>query len=248
MASPVKHAILCLLIDEPDLVDSQLPRSSTTTANKRGRPRSSSDEIAAKRAPVLYAAGQLLADTHSSAMTVDQLIRAAGVSRPTFYRWFPHGIEQVIEQLIEQANRDLVLRLLTVAALPTGIEQRIEAGIHAYFAWCVELGAVTYGIYREGFDEQSPAYRYRQQTLSIVIELFKQQAQALKLASISDLYIETMVSWIESAAMVLCRRYPIDPADAHAQATLTTQMFLSTLTRSFPTWNQTTPSDPLSAE
>lgn len=196
---------------------------------RRGRPRVSGDALAARRAGVLAAAGPLLAERHSRDITVELLIQAAGTSRPTFYRWFPGGIEQVIEMLIAEANEDLVARIVAVVAAGGGLDARVSAGIRAYFDWCVERGPVVYGIYREGFDERSPAWRYRQQTIENMVAVLGQQAQALGFVEVTRLMIETLVSWIETAAVVLFRHYPFSREEADEQCRRTMQMSLAML-------------------
>ncbi|MDF1779815.1 MAG: TetR/AcrR family transcriptional regulator [Alcanivoracaceae bacterium] len=200
---------------------------SKTESRQRGRPPVSGDALAERQAGVLSAAGQLLAEKTSSDITVEQLIQVAGTSRPTFYRWFPGGIEQVVEMLIARANQDLIGRIVSVVAETSGLEQRIEAGVRAYFEWARDMGPVTYGIYREGFDEASPAWRYRQQTIATVVGIVRQQAEALGFAHLSELSIETLVSWIESAGATLFRHYPVQAEQIEEQRWLTTEMFLA---------------------
>ncbi|MBQ0779455.1 MAG: TetR/AcrR family transcriptional regulator [Thalassolituus oleivorans] len=202
--------------------------SRQVSTRSAGRPRIGGSELASKRAIVLSAVGKLLAERHSSDITVQHLIQTVGTSRPTFYRWFPGGVEQAVEMLIIQANDELVTRIFGVLVNATSIEERIKMAIRAYFDWCVDQGPVAYGIYREGFDESSPAWRYRRKTIDTVVQLMTAQAKTMGLTDVTTLSIETMVSWIESAGMVLCRHYPVNKEDADAQNTLTTDMFLAT--------------------
>ena len=205
---------------------------------RRGRPKSSDDQIASKRAPILNAAAQLLSEMHSNAITVDQLIELAKISRPTFYRWFPNGVEQVIEYLISEAHLELMRRLQSVLAQHEQIEDKIREGISTYFQWCVDLGPVIYGIYREGFDEKSSAYRYRMQGRQFTITLFQYYVDAINIENIHPMSIETMVSWIESAAITLCAHAPIQSGQAQMQTKLTTAMFIGTVDSISPTWRQ----------
>lgn len=187
------------------------------------------DQLASRQAGVLEAAGKLLAEKTSADITVEQLIQSAGTSRPTFYRWFPDGIEQVLDMLIARANQDLMLRIISVVDQPNDLPRKIEAGIQAYFDWGKEMGPVTYGIYREGFDESSPAWKYRQQTLTAINNMMSDQANELGFDYVSDLAIETLVGWVESAGATLFRNYPVSAKAIEDQRWLTTQMALSML-------------------
>ncbi len=204
-------------------------QDKTKKVAQRGRPPVTGSALAARQGSVLKAAGDLLAGLSSSDITVEQLTQAAGTSRPTFYRWFPGGIEQVVEMLIMQANQDLMTRIIAVTSSGAAAPQLIEEGIRAYFDWGSEIGPVVYGIYREGFDEKSPAWRYRQQTIGAVTRIIRQQSSVLGFDHVSDLYIETLVGWIESAGATLFRHYPVAPGALEEQRELTTRMLLAML-------------------
>lgn len=195
----------------------------------RGRPRIAGDELTARQAPLLTAAGRLLAGRASGDISVELLLQETGASRPSFYRWFPGGMEQVFDQLIAKANSDLVLRLMTAVSRCNTGEERITAGVRAYFDWGLEQGPVVTGIYREGFTEGSIAQRYRQQTLNVAILLINQQAEGLGLTALPPRLIETLVGWIETAGAVVFRHYPLNPADVEEQCALTTRMCLAAL-------------------
>lgn len=195
----------------------------------RGRPRIAGDELTARQAPVLEAAGRLLATRASSDISVELLLQETGTSRPSFYRWFPGGMEQVFEQVIAQANSELVHGLMAEVARADNAESRIRAGIRAYFDWGLAQGPVVTGIYREGFTEGSTAQRYRRQTIDSSIALIGSQAAGMGLSPIPPQIIETLVSWVEAAGAVVFRNYPVNKADADRQCELTTRMFLITV-------------------
>lgn len=201
--------------------------SESSRPRSRGRPRIAGDTLAARQAPVLLAAGRLLASHASGDISVEMLLQETGTSRPSFYRWFPGGMNQVLEQLIANANGDLVNRLLHVVAHCEGTEARIRAGIRAYFAWGLEQGPLLAGMYREGFTEGSIAQRYRRQAVDAVILLIGSQAQGIGLATVPPRQIETLVSWVETAGALVFRHYPVSAEDVERQCALTTRMFLT---------------------
>ncbi|MEZ4329546.1 MAG: TetR/AcrR family transcriptional regulator [Polyangiales bacterium] len=191
---------------------------------RRGRPPIGGRDLAEKQAGVLDAAGRLLGERSSSDITVDLLVQEAGTSRPTLYRWFPRGIEQVMEMLYERASADLMARIVTVVASDGDEDERIEAGICAFFDWGLAMGPLAFGFYRECFEVDSLAHRYRQRIVSAIIAVIRSQANLGGFEHASDLEIETLVGWIESAGGTLFRRYPVSRADADRQVWLTTQM------------------------
>ncbi|PTQ89394.1 TetR/AcrR family transcriptional regulator [Agitococcus lubricus] len=202
---------------------------SDNNPRQRGRPRIAGSALIARQTPVLLAAGRLLATRQSSEISVELLLQETGTSRPTFYRWFPQGLEQVFETLIAKANADLVIRLVSEVAKCEQAEARIRAGVRAYFDWGLEQGSVVTGIYREGFTTGSIAQRYRQQSINVAIGLIEQQAQALGLPHIPLRVIETLVNWVETAGAVVFRHYPVSREEVDQQCEMTTHMFLAML-------------------
>jgi AcrR family transcriptional regulator len=175
----------------------------------------------------LDAAGRLLATRPSGEISVELLLQEAGASRPSFYRWFPGGMDQVFDQLIAKANSELVNGLVTEVARCDNTESRIRAGIRAYFDWGLAQGPVVTGIYREGFTDGSIAQRYRRQTIDSAIALIGSQAAGMGLPTTPPHLIETLVSWVETAGAVVFRHYPVDRATVDQQCELTSRMFLT---------------------
>jgi TetR/AcrR family transcriptional regulator len=192
----------------------------------RGRPPVRGSALDARRASVLTAAARLVGDMDSRYLSVEQLIQAAGTSRPTFYRWFPGGLPQVMELLIAEANADLLNRIMIVIRLNLPLEERVTLGIARYFDWARGTGPLAKAIYREAFDSASPACRYRRQTLTSVKQLFLQEAKRIGLMHVTPLMVETLIGWIESAMFTLMQYYPVSEQQAAEQARLTATMVL----------------------
>ncbi len=196
------------------------------TSRQRGRPRVTGAVLSARQEPVLAAAGRLLATRQSSEISVELLLQESGTSRPTFYRWFTGGMDQVFDLLIAKANTDLIVRIVSAISSSDGFEARICAGVRAYFDWGVAHGPVVSGIYREGFTEGSIAQRYRQQTVDLSISLVNREAAALGLTALPTRLIETLVGWVETAGAMVFRHYPVSKTVVDQQCELATQMFL----------------------
>lgn len=197
-----------------------------TRGGRRGRPPVAGEALARKRRTVLRVIADLLGDVPANELPVEQVIRAAGTSRPTFYRWFPGGMEQAIEMLVAQANEDLMARILAVVGSSADTPTRVREGVKAYFDWAVAMGPLARAIYREGFDSASPAWRYRQTTLEAVYQLMMAEASRLGLVGVSPLVVETLVGWVESAMVALMRHHPVSDEQVASQAHFTSSMFL----------------------
>ncbi|MCC1495874.1 TetR/AcrR family transcriptional regulator [Alcanivorax sp. 1008] len=195
-------------------------------ANRRGRPPVTGEALARKQETVLRAVADLLGEVPANELSVEQVILAAGTSRPTFYRWFPGGLEQAVEMLVASANEDLMARILSVLGTTSDTPTRVNAGVQAYFDWAVAMGPLARAIYREGFDSTSPAWRYRQATLEAVYQIMTREASRLGLRDVMPLEVETLVGWLESAMVVLMRQHPISDDVVARQARFASAMFL----------------------
>jgi AcrR family transcriptional regulator len=69
---------------------------------RRGRPR---DE--ASRQAILHAASDLLEERGYLQLTIEEIAAAAGVGKPTIYRWWPSKAELVIEAYLSRADARL---------------------------------------------------------------------------------------------------------------------------------------------
>jgi AcrR family transcriptional regulator len=75
----------------------------TTTAKERGRPRDPSCDQAIVKSTI-----ELLAEVGYERMSVDALAARAGVSKPTIYRRWPEGKEQLVADAVAQCQQEAV--------------------------------------------------------------------------------------------------------------------------------------------
>lgn len=203
------------------------PSPSGPVSRPRGRPRLSAESLQANQALVLAAAARLFATCHSQQLSVEMLLQDAGISRASFYRWFPGGLDAVLDRIIQNTIQQLVLQILLATQGETDPEQRPRACIRAYFDWAMDHRAVVAGLYREAFDAQTLVYGYRRQAIVAVTAMAQQQLEAQQLRPLDPLEIETMILWIETASMVLFRNQQFDPDVVARQREFTSGLFLA---------------------
>jgi TetR/AcrR family transcriptional regulator, ethionamide resistance regulator len=115
-------------------------------ANGRGRraTRVSGDE---RERSILETAERLLEEKPLSEISVDDLAKGAGISRPTFYFYFPSKdavVMTIVERLVEDAtgSRDEVLAALAESGPRAGLEKALE---NLYAAFRSRPGVVRAG-------------------------------------------------------------------------------------------------------
>lgn len=195
-------------------------------AKKRGRPRLTAQDLQFNQAHVLQSMARLLKQCPIHQLSVEQVIADAHVSRPSFYRWFPQGLDQALEQLIDQVNQILIQRIVLAVRAGTTAEERISQAIRVYFDWIFEYMNVVNGIYRAAFDESSIPYQYRRRSIDQAIEIIRVQAHALGMHHVTDVMIETLILWIETSGLTTLRYADGDQTLLDDQCQLTTEMVI----------------------
>lgn len=195
----------------------------------RGRPKADEHYWADQRTRVYVALEALLAETHSTQISVEQVLVAANISRPTFYRWFPDGLATAIEHVIAQANLKLLQTVLEAITAVSDAEARIHAGISAYFAWGTRTGPIIKSIYREIFQPDTAAYRHRTHSVQQLAQLLSDQSTFFGLTGLDAATFETLISCVEQAGHVAFRETEPSPALIAQQCQLAITIVISTL-------------------
>lgn len=89
---------------------------------------------ASQRTRLLDAVGRAVADKGYSGATIDDIVRAAGVSKMTFYQHF-RDKEDCFVAAYEAAGEELFERVRAANTRPEDWLERTAAGIRAYLTW-----------------------------------------------------------------------------------------------------------------
>lgn len=89
-----------------------------------------------RRGQLIATALRLFAHNAPEDVSLDDVARAAGVSRPLVYRYFPGGKQQLYEAALHSAATDLELCFAMPAAGP--LSDRLARGLDRYLAFVVE--------------------------------------------------------------------------------------------------------------
>lgn len=193
------------------------PATTTGGPRGRGRPRKSASDHAASKARVLVAARAVYAEGGEQALTVARIIAAAGIARPTFYRWFSSR-EALVEQLVRGANDELLQRVVTAMTADSDMDGVLDHTLDAYLEWGRENGGVVASIYRDMHQPGSIAARIRGQTVQRVIEIILQIARSDGV-TVDPLYVEAVLIGIEHIGSRLFSQPEVDAETAVAHRT-----------------------------
>lgn len=203
-------------------------RSPATPRAKPGRPKASSAERSENRELVLSAAERIYARQGYADITVEHLIVEAGISRPTFYRWFSSK-DEVLEEIVHRANDALLARIQQAVSLRAELVEKITAGVDAYLQWGIETGPLVLALHREANQQGSPVYKDRKRVGKGMLMLYQQQGKLYEQRSAHPLIYQALIVATEYAGSWLYRKPRVTAIDIDAARQVMLRIVLSTL-------------------
>lgn len=148
------------------------PHSAARATPRRGRPPQTREQAAQVRARIVEATAQVFTRAGSRGLSVAQIIDQAGLSRPTFYRYFANATEP-LNVLLDTSNAELVGGIAAaLEATGEGVELGIRL-IDAYLDWARGHGAVLRPLFAELHDPASPVSAYRNVAIDGIREIVR---------------------------------------------------------------------------
>ena len=177
---------------------SQNPGSSVAAKPKRGQGRPAASDTSGEelREVIIAAAAENYAKHGYHGSTVERILTTAGVSRPTFYRYFKNRRE-VLGIVIGQLNDSLRETLRALSLKKTSLQDAITVCIDAYFAWGKRIGPLAAPLYREINDLESPASEHRMRVVTEIVEQFQLLGKATGRPPLDPLLYEGLLYVVE---------------------------------------------------
>lgn len=173
-------------------------RSAGNSENPRGRgrPVKTEEDRAEIRNRVLAATASAYAESGYHGLSVQAVLDKAGLSRPTFYKYFSN-VDEPLEAVIALAHHGLVERLRKEIPSEAGIEEKMTCAVDLYLDWGKSLGPLLRPFYIELHDPLSPVSRLRPQVLQRISELCIKTLESNGFTLQNPLMVELMVTGIE---------------------------------------------------
>jgi len=202
--------------------------SKSLANRKAGRPKSNQLQGDALKEHVINAASLVYGEWGFHESSVEKIVKAAGISRPLFYRLF-NSKEQVIDVVVKQKNTEL-MQATQVAIEPlTDIMQIIDAGIDAYFKWCKKNRLVVRAIYREINDPLTPACKQYQQTIDTQLANYFAKFKQIKLPPFQRELFLALTKTVEYVANETIKPGQEDKGYADMQQNIARRIVFATL-------------------
>ncbi|GGL01375.1 TetR/AcrR family transcriptional regulator [Nocardia jinanensis] len=127
---------------------------------RRGRPPQTQEQAEQVRARIVKATAEVFTRNGSRGSSVAQIIEEAGLSRPTFYRYFANATEP-LNAVLDVSNAELVGGIGAALEAPgEGVDLGIRL-IDAYLDWARGHGPMLRPLFAELHDPGSPVSAYR---------------------------------------------------------------------------------------
>ena len=166
------------------------------TAGRTGRPPKTYAETEAMRTRIKTAAVEVFGQRGFTDATVEAILAASGLSRPTFYRYFAN-VDEVVDLVLSEVN-DRLLRDVALAILQENDPiAKADAGVMAWLKWCEWVGAMLPAIRAQMHTPNTSAHAHRERVIATFCETIEGVCQALNRHVPARVLIETVIIGME---------------------------------------------------
>ncbi|RDI55701.1 TetR/AcrR family transcriptional regulator [Nocardia mexicana] len=166
------------------------------SGTRRGRPPQTQEQADEVRARIVVATAAVFTEHGSRGLSVARILERAGISRPTFYRYFGNA-EAPLHVVLTASNEGLVGGIR--AALERS-DEPVQLGIgiiDAYLDWARGHGPMLRPVFAELHDPSSPVSTYREEAFDDIRALVRAKFTALERPLPSPLDLDTALQVCE---------------------------------------------------
>lgn len=163
---------------------------------KRGRPPKKGASEKSLHDVIIEAAKQVCCDKGVHGLTVELILKNAGVSRPTFYKFFKNK-DEVLDLISKDVNQKLVDAIKGVFDRQKPDETGLSAVLDAYLDWGLKEGAIVGRLYQAIKDDTSLVTKNREETVRQVIATFQNALTASGQPERDPILLDALINTIE---------------------------------------------------
>jgi AcrR family transcriptional regulator len=142
---------------------------------------------------------------------VEDILQAADVSRPTFYKAFDSK-NDVFQELSERHHRDIHERILRSIAGASDPALQLEATIDAFMRWRAELGPIGRVLDIEARIPGSSIAHHRSKTLEDMGALVAERMRSAGRRDVDPVLYYGLIAALERVADLLLSKHPVTEA------------------------------------
>lgn len=178
---------------------------------QRSKPSSTPSVSADTRERILTGAARAFGKLGYAATRVEDVLEAAEISRPTFYKAF-ESKDDVFEELSARHHREIrerVIRSLEGAADPL---TQLESVVDTFMRWRAELGPIGRVLDQEGRTPGTRLARHRRETLDAMSAWGAERLRAAGRGDADPILYHGLIAAMESVADSLLAKHPVREA------------------------------------
>ncbi|HEY5147268.1 MAG TPA: TetR/AcrR family transcriptional regulator [Polyangiaceae bacterium] len=181
----------------PGRATPELPEAAPT------KPESKRLDAYSIRSRIIGKAAGVFGKLGAADSTVEDILKAAEVSRRTFYKFF-QSKEDVLDALHEIGCNMLIGAARQVAAMPGAPLERVERGIDGYLQYHLSVGTdVMYVVQGESMRVGSKLGARRRAFLDTIVDLLNDELKKVSGERVDPLLLRSLLVSVEGVSMML---------------------------------------------
>jgi AcrR family transcriptional regulator len=162
------------------------------------------------RERILAGAARAFGKLGYAATRVEDVLTAADVSRPTFYKAY-ESKDDVFDALSERHHRDIRERIVRATDGLTEPADQLVATVATFMRWRAELGPIGRVLDVEARTPGSRLGRHRKKTLAEMSALTAERMRAAGRPSVDPVLYYGLIAAMENVADQLLSKHPVAP-------------------------------------
>lgn len=182
-----------------------MSRRRSQGAREGRRPRPSETEGApapSLRTRILDGAAEAFGRKGYAETRVEDILEAAGVSRPTYYKFFANK-DEAFHTLAEMTILSLIRTVRGAVGAAESAPEKLERGVEAYLRWRVSTGPFGRVLDAESRVPGSFAGSQRREALAAITEIFAEEVSKARRTGVDPLLYIGLVSALEAIGATL---------------------------------------------
>lgn len=151
------------------------------------------------RERILAGAAKAFSSKGCAAARVEDILVAADVSRPTFYKFF-EGKDAVFEELSRIHHAQILGELVAATAAAHDATEKLDKAMEAFLRWRAELGPIGRVLDTEARVPNSRLHSHRSGVLDAVVERLQAEMRAAGRDEVDPLVLRALVAACENVA------------------------------------------------
>jgi TetR/AcrR family transcriptional regulator len=151
------------------------------------------------RERILAGAARAFGELGYAATRVEDILHAAAVSRPTFYKFFK-GKDDAFQALSDVHHAEILARLVAATETADGPAAMLDGVVEAFLRWRAELGPIGRVLDTEARVPNSRLQAHRQSVLDAVAERVQTELRRAGRDEVDVLLLRALIAAAENVA------------------------------------------------